>query len=54
MITAVFLNGLCCVYRGKPQEKCPFCEACYMPESKGAVCNVCQVSGVGVCVQLLV
>ncbi len=21
-----------------------------MPESKGAVCNVCQVSGVGVCV----
>ena len=31
-------------HSGKPQEKCPLCEACYMPEFKGSVCRVCQVS----------
>ncbi|XP_014253737.1 coatomer subunit alpha [Cimex lectularius] len=35
------------IYRGKPEEKCPFCGACYLPQYKGKVCNVCNVSEVG-------
>ena len=30
-------------FRGKPQEKCPLCQTCYLPEHKGTVCRVCQV-----------
>lgn len=33
--------------RGKAQEKCPLCGASYMPEYKGTVCKVCQVSWEG-------
>lgn len=35
------------IYRGKPLEKCPFCQTCYMPEYKSSVCKVCQVAEVG-------
>ena len=35
------------IYRGKPQDKCPLCQASYLPEHKGIVCRVCQVAGVG-------
>ena len=40
-------------HSGKPQEKCPLCEACYMPEFKGSVCRVCQVSAQLIIVILL-
>ena len=33
-----------CYFRGKPQEKCPLCQASYFPDYKGNVCNVCKVS----------
>ena len=29
--------------RGKPQEKCPLCQASFCPEYKGIVCTVCKV-----------
>lgn len=35
------------LYRGKPQEKCPLCQASYCPEFKGTICNVCKVAEVG-------
>ncbi|RWS09241.1 coatomer subunit alpha-like protein [Dinothrombium tinctorium] len=35
------------IYRGKPEEKCPFCEASYFPKYKNIVCKVCLVSQVG-------
>lgn len=31
------------LYRGKPQVKCPFCGASYMPTFVGSVCDVCEV-----------
>ena len=33
------------VSRGKPQEKCPLCQASYFPEYKGTLCGVCKVNG---------
>jgi len=40
--------SLCCVtytpiYRGKPEEKCPLCQASYKPEYKGTICKICRV-----------
>lgn len=35
------------LYRGKPQEKCPLCQASFCPEYKGVVCTVCKVAEVG-------
>lgn len=35
------------LYRGKPQEKCPLCQASYLPDYKGTICNVCKVAEVG-------
>lgn len=35
------------IYRGKPEVKCPFCQASYFPEYKGSICNVCSVSEIG-------
>eukprot|EP00794_Sanderia_malayensis_P012655 gene12655-13955_t len=35
------------VYRGKPQEKCPLCQATYTPEQKGKICLVCKVAEIG-------
>ncbi|KAJ7321508.1 hypothetical protein OS493_034563 [Desmophyllum pertusum] len=35
------------LYRGKPQEKCPLCQASYCPEFKGTICNICKVAEVG-------
>lgn len=35
------------LYRGKPQEKCPLCQASYCPEFKGTICSVCKVAEVG-------
>ncbi|XP_028409104.1 coatomer subunit alpha-like [Dendronephthya gigantea] len=35
------------LYRGKPQEKCPLCQAAYFPEFKGRVCGVCKVAEIG-------
>lgn len=35
------------IYRGKPEEKCPFCNAVYLPQYKGKVCNVCKVAEIG-------
>lgn len=45
--TAGWIYCLFCVFRGKPQEKCPLCQASYCPEFKGTVCNVCKVAEVG-------
>lgn len=35
------------IYRGKPQTKCPFCGATYVPEHQGRLCSVCTVSEIG-------
>lgn len=35
------------IYRGKPEEKCPFCSASYMPEFSGRTCRVCLISQIG-------
>ena len=35
------------VYRGKPEEKCPFCLATYTPRFRGSLCTVCSISEVG-------
>ena len=53
-----WLNGVHCVqygeyyvfvvnYRGKPQEKCPLCNASYVPDLKGTVCKICKVRAWG-------
>ena len=34
----------CFLCRGKPHEKCPLCQTNYLPEFKGIVCKICQVS----------
>lgn len=35
------------LFRGKPEEKCPFCSASYDPKYKGKLCNVCEISEIG-------
>ena len=35
------------IYRGKPEEKCPLCNASYLPQYKNSLCKVCDVSQVG-------
>jgi len=35
------------IYRGKAEEKCPFCQASYQPEFKGQLCKVCNVAEIG-------
>ncbi|XP_033632852.1 coatomer subunit alpha-like [Asterias rubens] len=35
------------IYRGKPVEKCPLSGTCYLPEFKGSICRVTQVTEVG-------
>ncbi|CAG0880019.1 unnamed protein product, partial [Cyprideis torosa] len=35
------------IYRGKPEEKCPFCQVSFCPEHKGKLCPVCTVAEVG-------
>lgn len=35
------------IYRGKADEKCPFCGASYNPQFKGTACQVCTVAEVG-------
>ena len=35
------------IYRGKPDAKCPLCQAAYVPEYKGQLCKV-RVGGEGV------
>ncbi|ODM99965.1 Coatomer subunit alpha [Orchesella cincta] len=35
------------IYRGKPEIKCPFCGASYMPQFSGVLCTVCTVAEVG-------
>lgn len=35
------------IYRGKPEEKCPLCQASYFPQFKGKICNVCCVAEIG-------
>ncbi|ODM89352.1 Coatomer subunit alpha [Orchesella cincta] len=35
------------IYRGKPEVKCPFCRATFMPQFEGSLCVVCTVAEVG-------
>lgn len=35
------------VYRGKPVVKCPLSGACYLPEYKGQICRVTEVTEIG-------
>jgi len=35
------------IYRGKPVVKCPLSGACYLPEYKGQICRVSQVTEIG-------
>jgi coatomer protein complex subunit alpha (xenin) len=44
--------NVCCktyepIYRGKPEIKCPFCSASYIPSAAGELCKICLVSEVG-------
>ena len=34
------------IYTGTPSVKCPYCTAQFMPDYKGQLCNVCQLSEV--------
>ena len=34
------------IYKGTPSVKCPYCTAQFMPDYKGQLCNVCQLSEV--------
>jgi coatomer protein complex subunit alpha (xenin) len=40
-------NTLKPIYKGSPVVKCPFCKSSYVPESKGQICNTCQISKIG-------
>lgn len=35
------------IYRGRPEVKCPFCQASYSPQFKNTKCRVCLISQVG-------
>ncbi len=35
------------IYRGSPEDRCSYCNATYIPEYKGKVCNVCKVGEIG-------
>ena len=35
------------VYKGSPSVPCPYCGAAYLPEHKGKLCVVCQISQIG-------
>lgn len=35
------------IYRGKPEVKCPFCGATYLPMFQGELCGICGVSEIG-------
>lgn len=35
------------IYRGKPEVKCPLCQASYFPEFKGKLCRICTVAEIG-------
>lgn len=35
------------IYRGKPEEKCPLCQASYVSQFKGSLCKVCGVAEIG-------
>jgi len=35
------------IYRGKPEVKCPFCGASYLPQYQGVLCTLCLVCEVG-------
>ncbi|XP_038045670.1 coatomer subunit alpha-like [Patiria miniata] len=35
------------IYRGKPVEKCPLSGTCYLPEFKGSICRITQVTEIG-------
>eukprot|EP01132_Coremiostelium_polycephalum_P002219 gene2219-2736_t len=39
------------IYKGSQLVKCPLCLASYLPEHKGKVCNICQISEIGKDVQ---
>eukprot|EP01029_Cantina_marsupialis_P012325 TRINITY_DN2720_c0_g1_i1.p1 TRINITY_DN2720_c0_g1~~TRINITY_DN2720_c0_g1_i1.p1 ORF type:complete len:636 (-),score=235.90 TRINITY_DN2720_c0_g1_i1:133-2040(-) len=44
---------VCCktyepIYQGSPSVKCPYCLACYVPNSKGEKCSICKISEIGV------
>lgn len=44
--------NLICLFRGKPVAKCPLSGACYLPEFKGQVCKVTEVSFGQVCLSV--
>ncbi|KAJ3090043.1 hypothetical protein HK102_004843, partial [Quaeritorhiza haematococci] len=35
------------IYRGSPTLTCPFCQSSYKPEYRDALCNICEISKVG-------
>ncbi|KAH0787356.1 Coatomer, alpha subunit [Histomonas meleagridis] len=35
------------IYRGKNHLKCPLCGACFLPQHKGKICPICNVSEIG-------
>ena len=43
-VTKILSLGVVFRCRGKPQEKCSLCGTSYVPELKGTLCKVCQVS----------
>ncbi|EGC37596.1 hypothetical protein DICPUDRAFT_30022 [Dictyostelium purpureum] len=35
------------IYKGSALVKCPYCSSCYLPQYKGKVCAICQISEIG-------
>ncbi|CAG8443593.1 6189_t:CDS:10 [Acaulospora morrowiae] len=35
------------IYKGSPSVECPYCHASYLPEYKGRLCTVCDISQIG-------
>ncbi|KYQ93446.1 WD40 repeat-containing protein [Tieghemostelium lacteum] len=35
------------IYRGKPSVKCSYCSSTFLPQHKGKVCTICQISEIG-------
>jgi coatomer protein complex subunit alpha (xenin) len=35
------------IYRGKASITCPFCGAVYLPQFKGKLCAICEISEIG-------
>ncbi|CAG8453422.1 781_t:CDS:2 [Ambispora leptoticha] len=35
------------IYKGSPSVECPYCRASYLPEHRGSLCAICEISQIG-------